>query len=120
MRSVYLAERNDGQFHQQVALKLIRVNAATTQSHERFLREREILARLMHPHIAQLHDGGLAADGTPFFTLEYVDGAPITQYCDDRRLTIEQRLRLLLDVCDAVQYAHRNLVVHRDLKPSNI
>jgi eukaryotic-like serine/threonine-protein kinase len=120
MGSVFLAERSDGQFQQQVALKLIRDNFATRQQRERFLRERQILARLKHPHIAQLHDGGLAADGAPYFTLEYVDGAPITRYCDQRGLTIEQRLRLLLDVCDAVQYAHRNLIVHRDLKPSNI
>jgi eukaryotic-like serine/threonine-protein kinase len=120
MGSVFLAERSDGQFQQQVALKLIRDNFATSQQRERFLRERQILARLRHAHIAQLHDGGLAADGAPYFTLEFVDGAPITRYCDQCGLGIEQRLHLLLDVCDAVQYAHRNLVVHRDLKPSNI
>jgi eukaryotic-like serine/threonine-protein kinase len=120
MGRVFLAERADGQFHQQVALKLIRAEFATRELRERFLRERDILARLTHPNIAPLHDGGVAADGSPFFTLEYIPGQPLMRWCDEHRLDIAARLRLMLKVCDAVQYAHRNLIVHRDLKPSNI
>ena len=120
MGQVFLAERDDGDFAQRVALKRIRGDFAGTETRLRFLREREILARLVHPHVAQLHDGGLADDGTPYFTLEYVEGEPITRYCDARKLDVQARLGLLLQVCSAVAYAHRNLVVHRDLKPSNI
>jgi eukaryotic-like serine/threonine-protein kinase len=120
MGRVYLAERVDGQFHHQVALKLIRSEFATPELHQRFLRERDTLARLAHPNIAQLHDGGISAKGAPYFTLEFIEGEPITRWCDAQRLGIPARLRLLLKVCDAVQYAHRNLIVHRDLKPSNI
>ncbi|MEP7044731.1 MAG: serine/threonine-protein kinase [Dokdonella sp.] len=120
MGSVYLAERADGQFRQNVALKLIQDDTPARAVLERFLRERDILARLSHPNIAQLHDGGVSTDGLPYFTLEVVAGEPITQWCDARRLGIRSRIDVLLKVCDAVQYAHRNLVVHRDLKPSNI
>ncbi|MGA9334738.1 MAG: serine/threonine-protein kinase [Rudaea sp.] len=120
MGSVYLAEREDGDFRQRAALKLIRADYLNDEARARFLRERRILAQLTHPHIAQLHDGGMASDGTPYFTLEYVEGEPITSYCDARKLTICDRLRLVLQVCAAVAYAHRNLIVHRDLKPSNI
>jgi serine/threonine-protein kinase len=120
MGRVYLAERADGQFRQQVALKLIRSEFATPELHQRFLRERDTLARLNHPNIAQLHDGGVSAVGAPYFTLEFIEGEPITRWCDARRLDIRARVRLLLKVCDAVEYAHRNLIVHRDLKPSNI
>lgn len=119
MGSVFLAERDDA-FAQRVALKQIRADFGGADVSERFLREREILARLVHPHIAQLHDGGVADDGTPYFTLEYVEGEPITQYCDAQRLSVQKRVALLIEVCAAVAYAHRNLVVHRDLKPSNI
>jgi serine/threonine protein kinase len=120
MGCVYLAERVDGSFGQRVALKLIRPEFATHELRERFLREREILARLHHPHIAQLHDGGVTGDGAPYFTLEYVAGEPITRWCDARAVGLRGRVSLLLQVCDAVQYAHRNLIVHRDLKPANI
>ena len=120
MGRVYLAERADGQFRQRVALKVIRGEYATAQLRERFLRERDILARLNHPNIAQLHDGGVTETGAPFFTLEYIDGESITRWCDAHHGTVRERVELLLKVCDAVQYAHRNLVVHRDLKPSNI
>ena len=120
MGRVYLAERDDGEFRQCVALKLIRGEFTTRELRHRFLRERDILARLTHPNIAQLHDGGVAADGTPYFTLEYVEGEPITRWCNARNADIRARLKLFVDACDAVQYAHRNLVVHRDLKPSNI
>ncbi len=120
MGRVFLAERADGQFHQQVALKLIHAEFVTRELRERFLRERDILARLAHANIAPLHDGGVAADGSPYFTLEYIAGEPLLRWCDARRLEIAARVRLMLKVCDAVQYAHRNLIVHRDLKPSNI
>jgi serine/threonine protein kinase len=120
MGGVYLAERADGQFRQQVALKLIHDDLPVRGLHERFLRERDILARLSHPNIAQLHDGGVSDAGVPYFTLEVVEGEPITQWCDARQLGPRARLEIALKVCEAVQYAHRNLVVHRDLKPSNI
>ena len=120
MGSVYLAERADGQFRQQVALKLIDDERPARELRERFLRERDILARLAHPNIAQLHEGGVSDDGLPYFTLELVDGEPLTHWCDAHRLGVRARVGILLKVCDAVQYAHRNLIVHRDLKPSNI
>ncbi len=120
MGVVYLAERADGQYEQQSALKLIKRGLDTEEVVARFRRERQILARLRHPAIAQLLDGGVAADGRPYFAMEYVEGRPITEFCDQRRLTIDERLGLFLRVCDAVQHAHRSLVVHRDLKPSNI
>jgi serine/threonine protein kinase len=120
MGRVYLAERTDDQFSQQVALKLIRSEFATKELHQRFLRERNTLARLAHPNIAQLHDGGVANDGAPYFTLEYIEGEPITRWCDARACDVRTRVSLMLKVCDAVLHAHRNLIVHRDLKPSNI
>jgi serine/threonine-protein kinase len=120
MGQVFLAEREGGDFAQRVALKRIRADFAGAETRLRFLREREILARLVHPNVAHLHDGGVADDGTPYFTLEYVDGEPITRWCDARKLDVRARLALVLQVCAAVAYAHRNLVVHRDLKPSNI
>jgi serine/threonine-protein kinase len=120
MGTVYLAERADGQFDQRVALKLIRGGAASADLVRRFLHERQILARLEHPNVARLLDGGLTPDGAPYFAMEYVDGSPITAYCDALGLPIEARLRLFRAAADAVSYAHRNLVVHRDLKPSNV
>jgi len=120
MGVVYLAERADGQFEQSVALKVVKRGFDSDQIVRRFLQERQILARLQHPHIARLLDGGVTDTGQPFFAMEYIDGVPLTHYCDDRRLGIEARLRLFQQVGEAVQYAHRNLVVHRDLKPSNI
>jgi serine/threonine protein kinase len=120
MGAVYLAERADGQFDQRVALKLIKRGMDSDTILARFHAERRILARLQHPNIASLLDGGVTDDGLPYFSMEYVDGLPITQYCDDGRLSIEARLDLFRSVCAAVQYAHGNLVVHRDLKPSNI
>jgi serine/threonine protein kinase/Flp pilus assembly protein TadD len=119
MGRVFLATRADGQFEQQVALKLVRGAASGGEIHARFLRERQILARLEHPHIARLLDGGVTLDGRPYFAMEYVDGEPITAYCERRALDLQQRLELFTAVCDAVQYAHQNLVIHRDLKPSN-
>ncbi len=120
MGTVYLATRDDEHFEQQVAVKLIRRGLDTNDVLRRFLHERQILARLDHPAVARLLDGGETEDGRPFFAMEYVEGEPIDAYCDRLRLGVTERLRLFLDVCEAVQYAHRNLVVHRDLKPSNI
>lgn len=120
MGNVYLAGRADGQFEQHVALKLIKLGLRSEEILKRFQSERQILAHLQHPSIARLLDGGRTDDGLPFFTMEYVDGAPINRYCDDHQLPVDARLALFQTVCAAVQYAHRNLVVHRDLKPSNI
>lgn len=120
MGSVWRAERCDGEFEQRVALKLIRGGIDTDDVVARFRRERQILARLEHPNIARLLDGGVGPDGRPFLVMELVDGLPITSHCDDRQLTIEERLRLFIVACRAVGFAHRNLVVHRDIKPSNV
>jgi Tol biopolymer transport system component/serine/threonine protein kinase len=120
MGVVYLAERADGHFEQRVALKLIKVGITHDEILRRFLTERQVLARLNHPHIAKLLDGGVTAAGQPWFAMEYVDGMPLDRYCEEHGLGIDERLALFADVCEAVQYAHRNLVVHRDLKPSNI
>jgi serine/threonine-protein kinase len=120
MGVVYLAERADGQFEQRVALKLIKRGMDSDEIHRRFLAERQILARLNHPHIARLLDGGVSAEGQPYFAIEYVDGTTITAHCAERNLGIEERLGLFLDACDAVRYAHQHLVVHRDIKPSNV
>ena len=117
---VWLAERNDGLFEQQVAIKVLRRFAGDPEeSRRRFEIERRILARLEHPHIARILDGGIS-DGRPYVVLEYIDGLPITEHCWRRRLDLDARLRLFLDACDAVAHAHRHLVVHRDLKPSNM
>ena len=118
MGEVHLAERADGVFEQRVALKL--VPRPTPGLIQRFGQERQILARMEHPNIARLLDGGIGDHGVPYFAMEYVEGLPITRYVADNRLDVAATLRLFLLVCDAVQYAHRNLVVHRDLKPSNI
>jgi eukaryotic-like serine/threonine-protein kinase len=120
MGTVYLAERVDGQFEQQVAVKALKHGVASAEALRRFLQERQILARLEHPGIARLLDGGVTTQGTPFFVMERVEGRPLTDYCNQEGLGVEARLRVVLAVCDAVQYAHGNLVVHRDLKPSNI
>ncbi|MBT8101257.1 MAG: serine/threonine protein kinase, partial [Gammaproteobacteria bacterium] len=120
MATVYRAERVDQDFKQTVALKLILPSRRSEHWHTRFLQERQILASLQHPNIASLLDGGLSDDGEPYFAMEFVNGLPITTYCDDHRLSIDERIRLFLSVCDAVGYAHGNLIVHRDLKPSNI
>lgn len=120
MGTVYLAERAQGDFEQRAALKLIRLGMDSEQILERFRRERQILARLEHPEIARLLDGGLTEDGRPYFAMEFVEGRPIDRYCDEEGLSLEDRLRLFTKVCRAVAYAHRSLVVHRDLKPDNI
>jgi serine/threonine protein kinase/tetratricopeptide (TPR) repeat protein len=120
MGAVYLAERADGQFEQRVALKLIRRGMASDEILRRFLRERQILARLQHSNIARLLDGGLTADGQPWFAMEHVEGVAIKRYADERRLTIDERVRLFVGICGAVRHAHEAGVVHRDLKPSNL
>ncbi|HMB91641.1 MAG TPA: serine/threonine-protein kinase, partial [Rhodothermales bacterium] len=120
MGSVYLAERDDGQFEQTVAIKVVRRGLDTEDILSRFRYERQILAALDHPHIAALYDGGMTHDSRPYFVMEYVDGEPITAYCDRKRLSTNQRLALFRTVCRAVQHAHQNLIIHRDLKPSNI
>lgn len=120
MGSVWLAERADGLFSRQVALKLIHPALAGWVMTERLAREREILASLAHPNIARLLDAGFAEDGQPYLALEYVVGTPLTVYCDGHQLSIRERLQLFRQVMEAVQYAHANLVIHRDLKPSNV
>jgi serine/threonine-protein kinase len=120
MGSVYLAERADGAFEKQVALKVVRRGTDTDELLRRFARERRLLAGLDHAGIARLLDGGALADGRPYLVMEYVEGEPITAYCDARRLGVEARLALFAEVCEAVAYAHTRLVVHRDLKPTNI
>jgi Tol biopolymer transport system component/serine/threonine protein kinase len=121
MATVYLAERSDDQYRKQVALKLLPAwSAGDDRRFQRFLDERQILAALDRPEIARLLDGGTTSEGLPWFAMEYVDGARIDRYCDDRRLPIGDRLELFCRVCGAVQYAHNNLVIHRDLKPANI
>jgi len=120
MSRVFLAERADGQFEQQVALKLLRPGINSALDQVRFRAERQILATLNHPHIARLLDGGMTEDGQPYLALELVDGEPIDRYCDTRSLSLRDRIQLFLTVLEATQFAHRNLIVHRDLKPSNI
>jgi eukaryotic-like serine/threonine-protein kinase len=120
MGAVFLAERADREFTKQVAIKLLKRGTDTDEVLRRFRAEREILARLEHPNIARLFDGGTTDDGLPYFVMEYVAGTPITEFCVEKKLSIEQRLQLFLKVCDAVRFAHQNLIVHRDLKPANI
>ncbi len=118
--TVYAALRREGSYRRPVAVKVLRQELAGTEAAFRFRAERQILARLEHPNIARLYDGGETADGRPFLVLERIDGLPLDVYCDAQRLGVEERLRLFLKVCGAVQHAHRNLLVHRDLKPSNV
>ena len=120
MGNVFLAHRADGSIEQKVALKLIRPEQLDDYTLARFRLERQVLALLKHAHIATLLDLGETSDGVPYVVMEYVEGEPITQYCVEHKLDAHHRLQLFLDVCDAVSYAHRNMVVHRDLKPSNI
>jgi serine/threonine-protein kinase len=120
MGTVCLAERADEQYRKQVAVKLIREGYTGQESVQRFRNERQTLALLEHPNIARLLDGGITEGGILYLVMDYIEGQPIDAYCDDRELAVVQRVRLFRQVCRAVEYAHRNLVVHRDLKPSNI
>ncbi|HEY1895160.1 MAG TPA: serine/threonine-protein kinase, partial [Terracidiphilus sp.] len=120
MGEVYRAARIDGQFDQQVAIKLVRVGMGSAFIVERFLHERQILATLTHPNIARLLDGGTTPDGVPYLVMELIEGERIDAWCQARRLSVSDRLRLFLEVCGAVQHAHQRLVIHRDIKPGNI
>ncbi|MCG8457695.1 MAG: serine/threonine protein kinase, partial [Holophagales bacterium] len=116
MGTVFLAHRADGGFEQEVALKVLHRGPADEAARHRFLQERQILAGLRHPHIARLLDGGMARD-RPYLVMERIEGVPITDFCEARRLGPEERIRLLLQTCDALRYAHRQGVIHRDVKP---
>jgi serine/threonine protein kinase/tetratricopeptide (TPR) repeat protein len=120
MGAVFLAERCDGQFSHNVAVKLINRSIFDHSVVRRFLRERQTQANLRHPNIARLFDGGVTDDGTPYLMMEYIEGDPITTYCDEHHLTVSERLQLFSTVLSAVHHAHQNLVVHCDLKPSNV
>ena len=118
MSVVYLAERETGDFDQQVAIKLIKPGRDSEEVIRRFSQERQILASLSHPGIARLFDGGVTEDGRPYFTMEWVEGLPIVAYCQAKELDIADRLALFAEVCEAVAYAHDRNIIHRDLKPS--
>lgn len=120
MGRVFLAERVDAEFHQRVAIKLIKRGMDTDSVIRHFRNEREILASLDHPNIARLFDGGTSRNGLPYFVMEYIEGQPIDSFCEERNYSIAERLQLFRQVCDAVAYAHQRLVIHRDIKPSNI
>ena len=120
MSAVYLAERTDGRFDRTVAIKVMAAHLAGDDFRHRFETEGQFLAALRHPNITNLLDGGLSSGGHPYLAIEYVEGEALDAYCDHHRLSIDARLRLFLQVTDAVEYAHRNLILHRDLKPSNI
>lgn len=120
MATVYLAERADGTYDQRVALKVLRRGLDTEDLVRRFVTERQILSSLSHPNIARLLDGGSTPDGRPFLVMELVEGEAITDWADGRHLGVSARLDLFLAMADAIDAAHRQLVVHRDIKPSNV
>ena len=120
MGTVWLAERSDGRFERRTAVKFLSLALAGSRGAERFKREGSIVGRLAHPHIAELIDAGVSAEGQPYLVLEHVEGERIDEYCDRHRLDVEVRVRLFLDVLAAAAHAHANLIVHRDLKPSNV
>lgn len=120
MGTVFVAERADGLFRQRVAIKLLRGRSATPVLEQRLAAERQILAELQHPNIARLHDGGTTPSGAPYLVMEYIDGQPLDAWCEARSPGLRERLALFLRICDAVQAAHRRLVVHCDLKPGNV
>jgi serine/threonine protein kinase len=120
MGEVYRAVRDDDEYRKEVALKVVRAGQDSGLVIGRFKNERQILATLDHSGIARLLDGGTTEDGMPYFVMELINGQPITEYCDQRRLSITERLRIFLDVCAAVQHAHQHLIIHRDIKPGNI
>lgn len=120
MGSVWLAERADGVYEQEVAVKFMHATCMHDEYRTRFDTERRILARLNHPNIARIYDGGVSENDQPFLVMEYVDAATVVDHCNAKNLDVDQRLRLFLTICDAVGFAHQNLIVHRDLKPSNI
>jgi len=120
MGAVYRASRDDAEYSQRVAIKLVRPASESRSALLRFRRERQILARLSHPNIARLLDGGSTPDGMPYLVMEFIEGEPITDWSARPSRSVEERLRLFLLVCEAVEFAHRDLIVHRDLKPANI
>jgi len=120
MGMVYLAERADQQYDQQVAIKLGHHRLVDPQMELRLRNERQFLANLDHPNIARLLDGGTTTDGVPYIVMEYIDGVRIDTYCDLHRLTVDERLKLFQTICTAVHYAHQNLIIHRDIKATNI
>src|ERR1700751_2118551 len=120
MAAVFLAVRADDEYHKEVAVKLVQPGLDSQDVLSRFPNERQTRASLEHPNIVRLLDGGSSPEGLPFLVMEYVEGSPIDEYCDRNKLSVDERLRLFGEVCDAVQYAHEKLVIHRDLKPSNI
>jgi len=120
MGDVYLGARAGADFHKQVAVKVLRKDATDQNQVQRFLQERSLLSRLNHPNIARLLDGGITKDGRPFIVMEYVDGVPLTEYCNQHNCNVEQRLELFIQACKAVHTAHTNFIVHRDIKPSNL
>jgi serine/threonine protein kinase len=120
MGTVYLASRDDEDFKQDVAIKVVKRGMDSEEILRRFRAERRTLAALDHPNIARLIDGGVTEGGRSYLVMEYVDGVPIDDYCDRHALSTRRRLELFLHACDAVRYAHQNLVIHRDIKPGNI
>lgn len=120
MGIVYAATQVEEGFHRPVAIKVVKPGLVTKEVLHRFKMERQVLANLEHPNIARLYDAGTTDEGAPFLLMEFVEGVSIDRYCDQNDLTTEERLRLFLQVCDALQYAHQHLIVHRDIKPSNI
>jgi eukaryotic-like serine/threonine-protein kinase len=120
MAAVYAAERTTGDVRQIVALKIVKRGLDTDELLRRFTRETRVLASLQHPNIARFLDAGSTADGRPYLVMEYIEGRPLTAFCDERQLTVGQRLDLFSTVCETVQFAHQRLIVHRDLKPTNI
>src|SRR5215471_17000603 len=120
MGTVFLAQRADGQFEKQVAIKILNRGADTAEILWRFRAERQILANLDHPNIARLLDAGTTEDGLPYFIMDYIVGVPVTRFAVTQKLSTRERLELFLKVCTAVEFAHQNLIVHRDIKPSNI
>jgi serine/threonine protein kinase len=120
MGEVWLAERADGQHEQKAALKILSPYLAAPDSLRRFRRERQLLARLEHPNIARLLDGGMSPQGEPYLVMEYVEGTRLDRYCEEKKLPVRGRLELMLKICAAVNAAHQHLIIHRDLKPANI
>ncbi|HEX8194982.1 MAG TPA: protein kinase [Pyrinomonadaceae bacterium] len=120
MGAVYLARRDDGQFQKNAAIKLLRRETENASVVSRFHKERQILADLEHPNIARLLDGGTTESGLPYFVMEYIEGLPLNRFCEERNLSINERLKLFRQICAAVEFAHEHSVIHRDLKPSNI
>ncbi len=120
MGAVYLGKRADGEFRQTVAIKLIKRGMDTDSILKRFRRERQIIASLDHPNIAYFLSGGSTDEGLPYFVMEYIDGKPLYNFCSENRLTINERLQIFRQICEAVEVAHQSKIIHRDLKPSNI